>query len=70
MIVVSSDGVKNTVKFINSASSKTLPLLTKQLKSALSLYSTSRTNPSFSQLDKAFIELLELVLNKYDKDFI
>lgn len=59
MIVVSSDGVKNTVKFINSASSKTLPLLTKQLKSALSLYSTSRTNPSFSQLDKAFIEFTD-----------
>ena len=59
MIVVSNDGVKNQVKFINSASSKTLPLLTNQLKLAISQYGKSRTNPSFSQLDAAFIEFVD-----------
>lgn len=58
MIIVSNDGVKNKVKFINVASAKTLPLLTNQLKSALSLYGTKRGNSLFSQADNAFMEFV------------
>ena len=59
MIVVSSDGVKNKVKFIEVASSMVLPILTNQLKLIISEYGKERSNTSFSQLNNSFVNLVD-----------